>query len=202
VPDASGQTQELRTTDEHPFYSLGGEWVQAGKLTLGDRVAGLDGQWLTVESSTREDHPEGVRVYNLEVEDAHTYFVAGAAGPRAPPVWVHNRYNPVKAYDVGTASALRARSIAGDAIDIHHVGQSHALKQVIPGYKSTSGAAIALPEAEHLAIPKLRGTVDLTPRQILAKDARDLRMYTNAPNSSLRELIQLNKRLFAEAFAR
>jgi hypothetical protein len=45
------------------------------------RLAGLDGQWLTVESSTREDHPEGVRVYSLEVEDAHTYFVAAAGRP-------------------------------------------------------------------------------------------------------------------------
>jgi hypothetical protein len=30
-------------------------------------------------------------VYNFEVEGFHTYYVAGAAGARAPPVLVHNK---------------------------------------------------------------------------------------------------------------
>ena len=37
-----------------------------------------------------------------------------------------------------------------------------------------------------------------TPRQQLARDIRNLRNYTNAPNSRLQQLIELNKLVFPE----
>lgn len=46
--------------------------------------------------------------------------------------------------------------------------------------------SIALPNAEHRAIPNMKGTNTAgTPRQQLATDIRNLRNYTNALNSSL-----------------
>ena len=44
------------------------------------------GPVLIVQSITPQSHPEGVPVYNFEVEDDHTYFVGTANGG----TWVHN----------------------------------------------------------------------------------------------------------------
>jgi hypothetical protein len=72
----------------------------------------------------------------------------------------------------------------------------------VPGYDPQTAPAIALPTAEHLAIPKLTGEYSGTARQLLAQDIRNLRNYTNAPNSSLLELIDLNRLTYLEAFAK
>lgn len=88
--DTSGNPQELKTTDEHPFWSLdANDFIAAGDLAYSDCVLCADGTQVTVASSATEVHPEGVAVYNFEVEDYHTYFVA-ASGTSAPPVLVHN----------------------------------------------------------------------------------------------------------------
>lgn len=42
----------------------------------------------------------------------------------------------------------------------------------------------------------------MTPRDLLADDIWSLKRYTNAPTSSLQELIELNKSMYPEAFAR
>ena len=97
---------------------------------------------------------------------------------------------------------LQARSIVGDDLALHHAGQAHAMEQIVPGYSRTTGPSIALPTAEHRLIPNLQGIVNLTPRQLLARDIVNLRQYTNAPNSALMQLIQLNKDMYPEAFAR
>jgi hypothetical protein len=107
----------------------------------------------------------------------------------------------VEAFEVATHDALKARSVVGDALDLHHVGQAHAMEQLIPGYSRATAPSIVLPREQHALIPNLRGTVDLTPRQLLARDIMNLRNYTDAPNSSLRELIDLNKKMYPEAFA-
>jgi hypothetical protein len=106
----------------------------------------------------------------------------------------------VRAFDVGTADDLLARPVRGDRLDIHHVGQAHPLEQIIPGYNRVTAPAIAVPRAQHSAIPAVRGPYTGTARDQLAKDIRDLRNYTDAPNSSLRELIDLNKQTYPNAF--
>ena len=107
---------------------------------------------------------------------------------------------PVRAFEVGTADDLLARSIRGDKLDIHHVGQAHPLEQIIPGYNRATAPAIAVPQNPHRTIPTVRGPYTGTARDQLAKDIRDLRNYTDAPNSSLRELIDLNKQTYPNAF--
>jgi RHS repeat-associated protein len=106
----------------------------------------------------------------------------------------------LSAYDVGTSDALLGRSIVGDDLVVHHVGQAYPLEELIPGYNRAYGPAISVPTAEHLQIPNLRGSINLTPRQVLANDIQNLRNYTNTPNSSLQELIQLNKQMYPGAF--
>ncbi len=86
----SGARQTFETTDEHPFWSHGAaRWTPAGDLQPGDRVIDPHGAQSLLVATHREPHPEGVTVYNFEVEGFHSYFVAGK-GPSGQPVLVHN----------------------------------------------------------------------------------------------------------------
>jgi len=120
--------------------------------------------------------------------------VAGAA--RGAPT------GPVRPFEVGTADGLRARSARGDGLDIHHAGQAHPFEQIIPGYDRATGPAIAIPQAPHRTISTVRGPYTGTARDQLAKDIRDLRNFTDAPNRSLRELIGLNRQMYPSSFAK
>lgn len=88
--ESDGPTQSLETTDEHPFWSVEAKnFVAAGDLRLGDRFISPAGEFSTLTATHRDEHPEGVAVYNFEVADVHNYYVR-AHGLRAPPVRVHN----------------------------------------------------------------------------------------------------------------
>ncbi len=86
----TGARQTFETTDEHPFWSQSEfRWRPAGDLQPGDRVIDPHGEQSLLIATHREPHPEGVTVYNFEVEGFHSYFVA-AKGPGGQPVLVHN----------------------------------------------------------------------------------------------------------------
>ena len=78
----------IGTTAEHPFYRKGDGWVPAHELRPGDAVRVMAPGWVTVERV--EDTGRVETVYNIEVEDDHTYFV-GADG-WGFSVWAHNEY--------------------------------------------------------------------------------------------------------------
>ncbi|MBR0225156.1 MAG: hypothetical protein IJL92_03770, partial [Thermoguttaceae bacterium] len=63
----------LVCTPEHPFYVLGKGWVCAEELVEGDLCLNAKGE--SVAFISREELAETRRVYNIEVEGAHTYFV-------------------------------------------------------------------------------------------------------------------------------
>ena len=86
-----------------------------------------------------------------------------------------------------------------DAPDIL-TAQKHPAKQAINGYNKKTGPSIALPRGEHRAIPTKKGTYSGSARDLLAKDIRDLRNYTNTPNSALKQLIQENKNAYPNAY--
>ena len=73
---------EVLATPEHPFYVDGEGWIAAADLHTGDLVPTADGGWLTVAGVDWVQ--ETSTVYNLVVEDSHTFFV-GEEG-----AWVHN----------------------------------------------------------------------------------------------------------------
>lgn len=106
----------------------------------------------------------------------------------------------VNAYDVGRFNKLKGLEQAGDGLDIHHAAQANPASQVIPGYDRSTAPSIALPKTEHRSIPPQRGPYEGNPRDLLAKDIKDLRKYTNAPNKALRELIDLNKQCYPGSF--
>lgn len=105
-------------------------------------------------------------------------------------------------YEVGVYDALKSRSVAGDGLDIHHVMQKNPAGQAVRGYDPATGPSIAVPRGEHSRIPTIKGEYTGTARDLLAKDIRDLRNNTNAPNSALRELIDLNKQTYPGAFGK
>jgi hypothetical protein len=63
----------IETTLEHPFYTDEAGWVPAGDLWDGARVRNADGSFGAVEGATVIADPEVM--YNLTVEEAHTFFV-------------------------------------------------------------------------------------------------------------------------------
>src|SRR5262249_55943396 len=95
---ATGATESIETTPEHPFHVSGRGFVPAGSLKPDDAVSreaagilsvvrlipGLSGtsEVLRVKNLTFEKRP--FLAYDLEVGQDHTFFV-GTAG-----VWVHN----------------------------------------------------------------------------------------------------------------
>ena len=78
--------QTIRTTHEHPFYVEGKGWTQACALLPGDLLKSHDGRTFAVESLT--DTSDDVTVYNMRIEEYHTYFVGDAAWGFS--VWAHN----------------------------------------------------------------------------------------------------------------
>jgi hypothetical protein len=86
LQDEFGRRDVLRVTAEHPFKTKGLGWMPAGELRVGDRVLNANDTSLRVEQATWTTGRH--TVYNLEVEEDHTYVV-GQLG-----AWVHNTCDP------------------------------------------------------------------------------------------------------------
>ena len=72
---------EIIVTEEHPFFTSRG-WTSAAQLKIGEDII-TSGQHRAFVVS-REKQVEAITVYNLSVQDAHTYFVG------ENQMWVHN----------------------------------------------------------------------------------------------------------------
>ena len=78
---------EIDTTENHPFYVEGKGWCAAAELEAGDVLRTQDGSIEIVSDVIIEQLDEAVKVYNLEIEDSHTYYVSDRE------VLVHNDCN-------------------------------------------------------------------------------------------------------------
>ena len=78
--------EEIETTENHPFYTEDRGWVAASDLTEGEQLHTEDGTVVIVTYNQDEWLREPVKVYNLEVEELHTYYVTDDR------VLVHNEY--------------------------------------------------------------------------------------------------------------
>jgi hypothetical protein len=63
----------VKTTAEHPFAVVGKGFVRAGSLKAGDVLETADGRSIAVQRT--EDRAGRELVYNLEVENAHNFYV-------------------------------------------------------------------------------------------------------------------------------
>jgi hypothetical protein len=92
VVHTDGRIETIQTTDEHPFWVEEAGWTRADSLSSGATLRTASGEAIAraIRFTSRRE-----TVYNLTVEDAHTYLV-GADG-----VWVHNcRLNPFPRHGV------------------------------------------------------------------------------------------------------
>jgi len=65
--------EEVQATETHPFQVVGQGMTAAGNLKVGDKIERKDGESAEVESIALR--VGSFPVFNLEVADAHTYFV-------------------------------------------------------------------------------------------------------------------------------
>jgi len=79
---------DIDTTTNHPFYVISKGWVAAGDLEIGDEILTIDGEIGYVLSFELETLDAPIPVYNIEVDDFHTYFVGDGNGW----ILVHNQY--------------------------------------------------------------------------------------------------------------
>jgi len=101
-------------------------------------------------------------------------------------------------YEVGTYRDLKSLS-RGTGLDIHHVPQKYAAHQAIreyPAPPALNAPAIALPAEEHHRIPTLTGEYTGSPQVLIQRDIDNLRTYTNAPESSIRELVGMIREMY------
>ena len=76
--------EEIITTPTHPFYSPVKGWTDAVNLRAGDILVLVNGEYVIVEKVQHEILESPVTVYNFNVSDYHTYYVASTG------VLVHN----------------------------------------------------------------------------------------------------------------
>jgi len=91
-----GRTEHLRVTPGHRFWVEGRGWKAAESLAAGEAVAMSDGT--AAELVGASSLAERATVYNLEVDEFHTYFVGGSG------LLVHNA-DPKNPNDCNGASA-------------------------------------------------------------------------------------------------
>ena len=77
----------IKTTSVHPFYS-DGNWIEAGDLSIGDKILHVDGLVHTIKTIELSDTQ--VTVYNFEVDGTHNYF--------AEDYLVHNKVTENEPY--------------------------------------------------------------------------------------------------------
>ena len=108
-----------------------------------------------------------------------------------------------RAFEVGSYNTLRGVEIG---LDAHHVGQKALMNKFVPGYNASTAPSILVPKLGHTqGVGVLsRGTSGLSnARQVLARDIFELRRVYGGqgiPNSSLQQLIQMNKTMYPGAF--
>ena len=79
--------EEIICTPSHPFYSPVKGWTDAVQLRAGDILVLVNGEYVVIEKVQHELLETPVKVYNFNVEDYHTYYVAESS------VLVHNLCN-------------------------------------------------------------------------------------------------------------
>lgn len=93
--------QTIESTFNHPFWVEGKGWTFVKDLKVGDLLVQSDGNTLKIESIELE-HKQ-VTVYNMTVDEFHTYFVSDLG------IWVHNTNCPALKGDPYHPDSVNAR---------------------------------------------------------------------------------------------
>ncbi|MGQ7249542.1 RHS repeat-associated core domain-containing protein, partial [Halomonas sp. V046] len=115
-------------------------------------------------------------------------------------------------FDVGSYRDLRGAVRGGrTGLDAHHAGQKAIMRDLVSGYDLNTAPAILVPKEGHTLSREGVGIVSRSkinpttgqpfdsPRDLLARDVKELRrVYPEAPNNQLQELIGQNKEMYPE----
>ncbi len=96
--------QVIESTFNHPFYVRGKGWTFVKDLKVGDLLVRSDGNTLNVKSV--EILHKQVIVYNMTIDEFHTYFVSNLG------IWVHNSECEVA---ISKAAARVAKKLSPEA---------------------------------------------------------------------------------------
>ena len=96
--------EEIVATPTHPFYCPVKGWTDAAHLRAGDILVLVNGEYVVVEKIQHELLENPVKVYNFQVQDYHTYYVAESG------ILVHNRCLPENSVAMSTDDALDTAS--------------------------------------------------------------------------------------------
>ncbi|MBP1617674.1 MAG: repeat-associated core protein [Bacteroidetes bacterium] len=121
----------------------------------------------------------------------------GVAAKGGGNLWKVGAYNELQ----GLESGLQA----------HHVGQKRLMGKMVSGYNPANAPSKLVPEIGHVTnmpgigrVAATRGLGGFTnARQVLARDIFEFRRVYGGqglPNSSLQQLIQMNKTMYPRAF--
>ncbi|MBN7150591.1 hypothetical protein ETG59_08575 [Proteus mirabilis] len=107
---------------------------------------------------------------------------------------------------------MRAAVKGGNTgLDAHHAGQKAIMADLVSGYDPKTAPAILVSKSGHTVSKEGVGIVSRSKinsstglpfknaRELLARDIRELRrVYSDIPNSALKELIAKNKEMYPE----
>ena len=180
-------------TPEHPIFVQNKGWVPAGMLNSGDFVITGNGGTLAVDSiSWQRDEKHGFTVYNLTVEDDHTYFVGTVDGG----VWVHNvPCTALVEFQIDDYGRFNYKERSGDGFDGHEIVQNAWLEEHGLLTLKSQNPALALNESNHNYVTTAqrrmglfnRATLrELTARQIIDRNIIALKI-ANTSGASIPE---------------
>jgi hypothetical protein len=174
----NGDEETVEVTPEHRVFVDGRGWAEAQTLTPGgDRLVDADGAAIAVQSAESE---AGAEVFNLEVDDFHTYFVgrhhalahnscSTFNGPNGQTVTVTTTPRPNDPNDV----TLTVVSSNGNTVDVHYT--------IDPGPPAvlTIGTIASNPPGGGLG----RFTMGQIAQQALDNDALNIQTTLTAPTA-------------------
>ena len=76
--------EQIKATEYHPFYTKNAGWKDAKELETGDLLVLQTGEVAPIQGIRIEYLEEPIKVYNLEIDEYHVYFVGSSR------VLVHN----------------------------------------------------------------------------------------------------------------
>ncbi|WP_171908294.1 restriction endonuclease fold toxin [Streptomyces niveus] len=160
---SDGKRSTLTATEGHPFWVPAlGRWIEADELTAGQGLQTSDGTWVQIAAVAHR--AESTTVYNLTVDDIHTYYVLAGE----TPVLVHN-CGGMKASD--QVRDLVAKGKVREAADVHYEDMVRArtggVSQVINGREVDAVTGDALIQV------KRTWTAVNRPKNFLSKSTRN-----------------------------
>jgi hypothetical protein len=151
----------IRTTAEHPFWIVGRGWTPAQQIMRGDLLLGADNE--QTASTLVEGPKESAPVYNLEIEEYHTYLVGSALWGFA--VWAHNTGcvtpggNVVPDYAGGKTSGVLVRP---NGVETPLVSGYRGATEGVRGIPRMNGNIKSHVEAQAAAVMRKEGLQEAT----------------------------------------